>query len=186
MNRLVRYFFQGLIVVVPIAATAYVLWASFSAIDGWLDLGVPGLGVVAVLGGVLAIGFLTSLFVIRPLMRAVDSVLDRVPGIKLIYGSIRDLLSAVVGEHKRFDRPVLIRVGDGIEVIGFVTRESLTDLGAAGRVAVYVPQSYNFAGQTLVVEADRITRLAATGADAMTFVVSGGVASQRATTAPNV
>jgi uncharacterized membrane protein len=175
MNRVLRYFFQGLIVVVPIAVTMYVLWAAFAAIDSWLDLSVPGLGVVAVFAGVLLIGFLTSLFLVRPLMRALDALLDRLPVIKLIYGSLRDLLSAVVGEEKRFDRPVLVRIADGVEVIGSVTRESLDELGAAGRVAVYVPQSYNFAGQTLVVTTAHITPLTASGADAMTFVVSGGV-----------
>lgn len=184
MNRAVRYFFQGLIVLVPIAVTVYVLAAAFTAIDGWLDLPVPGLGVVAVVAGVIAIGFLASLFLVRPLLRAFDALLDRLPVIKLIYGSLRDLLSAVVGEEKRFDRPVLVRVGDGVEVIGFVTRDSLDDLGAPGRVAVYVPQAYNFAGQLLVVAADRVAPLEASGADAMTLAVSAGVTGPRPARAP--
>lgn len=182
MNRVVRYFFQGLIVLVPIAVTAYVLTATFTAIDGWLDLPVPGLGVVAAVAGVVAIGFLTSLFLVRPLVRAFDALLDRLPLIKLIYGSVRDLLSAVVGEEKRFDRPVLVRVGDGVELIGFVTRDSLDELGAPGRVAVYVPQAYNFAGQLLVVAADRVMPLEASGADAMTLAVSAGVTGRKPAT----
>jgi len=178
MSRLTRYFFQGLIVLAPIAVTAYVFWTAFSAVDGWLGLPVPGLGVLIVVAAVTAIGFFASLFLIRPLMRALDGLLERLPLIKLIYGSVRDLLSAVVGEEKRFDRPVLVRVGDAVEVIGFVTRDSLDDLGAPGRVAVYVPQSYNFAGQTLVVARESLTPLSASGADAMTFVVSAGVAGR--------
>ena len=175
MKHLLRYFFQGLIVLVPLAVTGYVLWSSFWAIDGWLDLPVPGLGLLVVLATVLAIGFLTSLFLIRPLMRAFDALLGRLPVINLIYGSVRDLLSAVVGEEKRFNRPVLVRISDGVEVIGFVTRDSLDELGVPDRVAVYLPQSYNFAGQTLIVAADRIVPLTASGADAMTFIVSAGV-----------
>jgi uncharacterized membrane protein len=181
MKHVLRYFFQGLIVLVPLAVTGYVLWASFSAIDGWLDLPVPGLGVLAVLTAVIVIGFLTSLFLLRPLVRAFDALLGRLPVINLIYGSVRDLLSAVVGEEKRFNRPVLVRIGEGIEVIGFVTRDSLDEMGAAGRVAVYVPQSYNFAGQTLVVAADRVMPLRASGAEAMTFIVSAGVTGARPT-----
>ena len=127
MRHLLRYFFQGLIVLVPLAVTGYVLWSSFWAIDGWLDLPVPGLGLLVVLATVLAIGFLTSLFLIRPLMRAFDALLGRLPVINLIYGSVRDLLSAVVGEEKRFNRPVLVRISDGVEVIGFVTRDSLDE-----------------------------------------------------------
>jgi len=59
--------------------------------------------------------------------------------------------------------------------VGFLTKESLDGLGIAGHVAVYLPQSYNFAGQLLVVPADRITPLDAPSAEVMAFVVSGGV-----------
>jgi uncharacterized membrane protein len=183
MKHVLRYFFQGLIVLVPLAVTAYVLWASFAAIDGWLGLPFPGLGVLLVFAGVLAIGFLTSLLLIRPVMRTFDALLERVPVINLIYGSVRDLLSAVVGEEKRFDRPVLVKIAEGIEVIGFVTRDSLEEMGVTARVVVYVPQSYNFAGQTLVVASDRIVPVTATGAEAMTFIVSAGVTGPKAKTA---
>jgi uncharacterized membrane protein len=181
MGRLARYFFQGLIVLVPVAVTAYVLWAVFAGLDSWVQLSIPGLGVVLVLVGVTGIGFLSSLVLTAPLIRLLEGTLERLPFVKLLYGSVKDLLSAVVGEEKRFDRPVLVRVGDGVEVLGFVIRDSLDSLGVSGRAAVYVPQSYNFAGQTLIVPADRLTPLAVSGADAMTFAVSAAVAgAQRA------
>lgn len=176
MKRLGRYFFQGLIFLAPIAVTAYVFWALFSTVDGWLGLGVPGLGAVVVVVGVTAIGFLGNLFLLRPIVRLVERVLERLPFAKVVYGAVRDLLSAVVGEQRRFDKPVLVAVGEGVEVLGFLTRESLDELGVADRVSVYLPQSYNFAGQVLVVRRDRITPLPAAGGEAMTFVVSAGVA----------
>lgn len=179
MKRIVKYFLQGLVFLAPIAITAYIFWAAFTAIDGWVGLSVPGLGVVTMLVAVTLIGFLANLFLTAPLVRLVERSLERLPFVKLLYGSIKDLLSAVVGEEKRFDKPVLVRMGEGVEALGFVTRESLDDFGVSDRAAVYLPQSYNFAGQTVVVARDRLTPLDASGGDAMTFVVSAGVSSAR-------
>lgn len=179
MRRLARYFFQGLIVLVPIAVTAYVFWAAFRAVDSWLGLSVPGLGVVVVILGITLAGLLANLFLVAPLVRLVERLIEGLPFVKLLYGAVRDLLSAVVGEEKRFDRPVLVEMADGVAIIGFVTRDDLSGIGITDRVAVYLPQSYNFAGQTLVVGREKITPIDATGGDAMTFVVSAGVAGKR-------
>lgn len=179
MKRLARYFFQGLILLAPIAVTAYVLYAAFTAIDGWLGLPVPGLGLVVVVGGVTLVGFVANLFLVRPLVYLVEAAIARLPFVKVLYGAVKDLLSAVFGDEKRFDRAVLLELSPGIEVLGFVTRDSLSELGLEDRVSVYLPQSYNFAGQTLIVAADRVTPITAPGADAMTFLVSAGVAGSK-------
>ena len=184
MSRLARYFFQGLIFVVPLAVTAYVLWAAFTAIDGWIELPFPGLGVLVIVAAVTVVGILSRLVLTAPVVRLVERVLERMPFVKLLYGAIKDLLSAVVGEEKRFDKPVLVRVGDGVELIGFVTSEALDNLGLPDRAAVYVPQSYNFAGQTIVVPTEAVTPLSVSGAEAMTFVVSAGVSSGDRDAAP--
>lgn len=176
MSRLIRYFFQGLIFSVPIALTGYIFYASFITIDRWFSLPIPGLGVLIVVVMMVVVGFLATLFITAPLMRLVERIIARLPFAKLLYSAVKDLLSAVVGDERRFEQPVLVRVGEGIEIIGFVTRDSLDELGLADRVAVYLPQSYNFAGQTLVVPRDRVSKLAASGADAMRFIVSAGIA----------
>ena len=175
MKRLAKYFFSGLIFLVPIGVTAYIIWKVVTVIDGWLGLGTPGLGVLVVIAAVTITGFLVRLFVVAPLVRVLERLLSRLPFVKMLYRAIRDLLSAVVGDERRFDQPVLVRVSDGISVIGFVTRSSLEDLNLPGRAAVYLPQSYNFAGQTLVVDAERIEPLEVPSAELMTFVVSAGV-----------
>ncbi|HSR91698.1 MAG TPA: DUF502 domain-containing protein, partial [Gemmatimonadales bacterium] len=85
---------------------------------------------------------------------------------------------AFVGEKKRFNQPVLVTLDReaGIKAMGFLTQDSLDELGIRDHVSVYLPQSYNFAGQTLVLPSDRITRVEAPSSRVMAFIVSGGVA----------
>jgi uncharacterized membrane protein len=97
--------------------------------------------------------------------------------VKLVYSSIKDLINAFVGERKSFDKPVLVRLSpdDSVRALGFVTREALASLGLPEHVAVYFPQSYNFAGNLLIVPHDAIQPLSVSSGELMTFIVSGGV-----------
>ena len=176
MKRLAGYFLRGLVLLAPIALTAYVCWLVFVTIDGWLGLPVPGAGFAATILVITLVGFLGSTLV-GQVLGLVESALTRLPFVRLLYTSTKDLLNAFVGERRRFDRPVLVHLaGEGrVGALGFVTRDSLDLLGLPGRVAVYVPQSYNFAGNLLVVPSDAVTPLAADSAEVMAFIVSGGV-----------
>src|SRR5690606_26968499 len=106
MKRLARWFFQGLIYFVPIALTAFVLWVSFRTIDrglgGLLGFEVPGAGFLLLVVLVAVLGFLLSNFLARRLLRSLEGVLDRLPLIKLLHGSVKDLMGAFVGEERRF------------------------------------------------------------------------------------
>ncbi|MCC7385931.1 MAG: DUF502 domain-containing protein [Deltaproteobacteria bacterium] len=177
MKRLVTYFLQGVLLLVPTAATLYVLFAIFRWIDGWLPAPVPGLGALILIAGTTIAGFLASTLFAGTLQNAIDSVFRRLPLARLVYGAVKDLLGAFVGEQKRFDAPVLVDlVPDGaLRAVGFVTQPSLDGLGFPGTVAVYFPQSYNFSGLLAVVAKERVHPLALESADAMAFVVSGGV-----------
>jgi uncharacterized membrane protein len=189
MKRIVFYFVQGLIIVVPVALTFWLLGGVFVAIDqavrGPLEKllpghRLPGLGVLAMLALILAVGFLSTHFFTRPLIRAFGRLLERVPVVKMLYGALKDLLNAFVGPEKRFDRPVLVALpgAGGLRALGFVTRDSLNHLGLADDVAVYFPQSYNFAGQVLIVPRAAVTAVEAPSAEVMTFIVSGGVSGK--------
>ncbi len=183
VKRLTSYFFQGLVFLVPIAVTLYTFVTLFRWIDRLLPFTFPGLGFVAVTGGVTLVGFLVRHFFTGRVSRLVDASFQRLPLAKLIYGAVKDLLSAFVGEQKRFDVPVLVTLGDGAapaQVLGFLTAPSLAHLGLADRVAVYLPQAYNFAGQTLIVRASQVERISADATDVMAFIVSGGVTSTAA------
>lgn len=183
MRALANYFLRGLVVVAPLAFTGYVCWRLFIAIDGWLGLPIPGLGFVATLGFLVLIGFLASTFLARGLFSLVESLLARLPFVRLLYASTKDLLNAFVGEQRRFDRPVVVTVYPDSEgaAIGFVTQASLGHLGLDGQVAVYFPFSYSVAGHVLLFPAERVRPLPADSADVMAFLVSGGVTRVNAT-----
>src|SRR5205085_10640047 len=110
MSRLLNYFFRGLVLVAPIGVTIYVVFVIFTRIDGWLGLSVPGLGFLVTVGIITLVGFLASTFVTRGLFTLFERALNRLPFVRLVYSSTRDLLDAFVGEKRRFDRPVLVRL----------------------------------------------------------------------------
>lgn len=179
MRRLANWFFQGLIVTAPIVLTLYICWLVFRRIDSWLGVPIPGVGFLVTLVLITAVGFLASNLLTRSLVRAVDAVMKRLPFVRLLYSSTRDLLNAFVGEQRRFDRPVLVTLapGGGIRALGFVTQEALERFGLERDVAVYVPQSYNFAGNLLIVPREQVAPITAESAEVMAFIVSGGVTS---------
>jgi uncharacterized membrane protein len=178
MKRLLSWFLNGLIFTAPVALTLYILWVVFTTVDGWLRIPIPGVGFLVTVGLITLVGFLASNFLARRVLALVETLLERVPGVRLIYSGVRDVLGAFVGEKKRFQQPVLVTLdpGAGSKAIGFLTQDSLEELGMADHVTVYLPQSYNFAGQMLVFPRDRVVRLDAPSAKVMAFVVSGGVA----------
>jgi uncharacterized membrane protein len=196
LKRLLQYFFQGLIVLAPIGITIWVVISLFNLVDDILpsiirnvapDLAqrdadgniirMPGLGFLVVIVLVLLVGWLSSLFAINRLVALLDTVLEKTPGIKFIYSSVKDFLEAFAGNKKKFNQPVLVNV-DGTDVwrIGFITQQSSDDFGLAEHVTVYVPHSYAISGITYFVPLHKIKPLPNIGAaDAMKFTVSGGV-----------
>lgn len=177
MRRLLNYFLRGLVLVAPLGITLYVCWVVFVRIDGWLGLPIPGLGFLVTLAVITAIGFLGSNLITRGLVSILDQAFGRLPFVRLLYTSTKDLLNAFVGEKRRFDKPVLVRLDPTSEtrIVGFVTQESLAQLGLPGFASVYVPQSYNFAGNLVVFPRTQLEPLDASSSDVMAFIVSGGV-----------
>lgn len=176
-RRLIAYFFRGLVLLAPLAVTIYVCVILFQAVDGWLGLPIPGAGFLATLLLIVLVGFLGSNLLTRGAVSVFDRVLNKLPFVSLVYGSTRDLVKAFVGEKRRFDKPVLVQlIQDGhAHLLGFVTQESMAQLGQAEYVSVYVPQSYHWAGQVYVFPASAVRRLDAPSAAVMAFIVSGGV-----------
>jgi uncharacterized membrane protein len=177
MARLLGYFWRGLVLLAPLMVTAWVCWRLFRVVDGWLGLPVPGAGFVVTLALITVVGFLGSTFLTRTLVGMVEGVMARLPFVRLLYGSTKDLLSAFVGERRRFDRPVRLSLtADGsVQVVGFITQASLEGIGVDDRIAVYCPHSYNFSGQLYLAAPTQVQLLDMASADAMAFVVSGGV-----------
>jgi len=180
MKKIVRYFLKGLLVFVPITVTIFVIVWAFTGLDkvfrGLLRIPIPGLGILVTISVIFLIGFLASNFVGRKLFGIVEKVFTKVPLVKLLYGSIKDIVEAFAGEEKKFDKPVIASLGaGGAKVMGFVTSQSLENLGLNDYVAVYLPQSYNFAGNVLLFKKDSVQSLDIDSSKAMSFIVSGGV-----------
>jgi uncharacterized membrane protein len=146
-----------------------------SAIDRLLPLPIPGLGLLATVALITIIGLFTSNVVGRSVLDLTENLLQRLPLVKLVYNSIKDLVSAFVGDKRRFDAPVAVSLAGNNKVLGFVTRDGLGRLGMPDYVAVYFPQSYNFAGYLMLVPRAQIEHLDLPSADVMTFIISGGV-----------
>ena len=177
MRRLLGYFVRGLVLLAPLVVTVWVCWLVFKNVDGWLGLPIPGAGFVATLLLITVVGFLGSNLLTRSAVNVLEGLMTRLPFVRLLYGSTKDLLNAFVGEKRRFDKAVSLDLSPdgGVRLVGFVTQESLSHLGMTEYVAVYCPHSYNFSGQLHLVLATRVRALDVASADAMAFVVSGGV-----------
>lgn len=179
MKTLTRYFFEGLLVLVPLVATIYVIYAVFTKIDNIFKFEIRGLGFLVTIVSITLIGFISSNFIAKKLVVLVDKLFTKLPLVKMIYTAIKDLIGAFVGDKKSFNKPVLVSLmpGSNIQAVGFITRESLNNFGIIDKVAVYLPQSYNFAGNLLIVPKDQVTPVSADSGDVMAFIVSGGVTS---------
>lgn len=177
MTRVLNYFLKGLVFLAPLALTIYICVEVFTTIDGWLGIDIPGVGFVVTVVLITVFGFLAQGFLTRSVFNFIEESLNRLPFVRLLYSSTKDLLNAFVGDKRRFDKPVLVTpYPNGVsKVIGFVTQESLVNLGLADHVTVYVPFSYSFAGQLFVFPASALTAIDADSADVLAFVVSGGV-----------
>ncbi len=176
MKTLGKYFLQGLVVLIPVLVSVYVVYAVFVNVDGLLGIPVPGVGFLLTLFLIAVIGFLANNFLTRWLFNLPEKIFTRLPLVKILYSSVRDLINAFAGEKRSFDKPVLVTfLEGGAKTIGFITREDLKFLGLSGQVAVYLPQSYNFAGNLFIVPTERVQPLEADSSEVMAFIVSGGV-----------
>lgn len=176
MNWLIKNFLRGLVIVVPIALTIYIVYEVFIRIDRLLPYTMPpGAGFAILIAVIVLIGALASNFVVRRFLRLTDAIFKRAPLVRLIYASLKDLLEAFVGDKKRFDRPVTISITDDVRTLGFMTQDDLSFLSMPGDVAVYMPFSYSMSGCVVVVPSSRVTPIAADSASVMALIVSGGV-----------
>ena len=180
MKRISQYFLQGLLFLIPLFVTVYVIYWIFIRIDGFLKLPVPGLGFIVTIVFITFTGFVASNFLTQRIVHLVDRIFARLPLVKMIYTSIKDLVNAFVGDKKSFNRPVQVIIDreSNFRVLGFTTRDSLDSIGIKESVAVYLPQSYNFAGNLVIVARELVIPLTADPGDVMKLIVSGGVSAK--------
>ncbi len=182
-GKIVRYFFNGTLFIVPLVATIYVVIEAFRWLDSRLDLPYPGVGFAIILTAITLFGYFTTNFAFQTFSNWFDHLINRIPMVKLIYGSVKDLLAAFVGDKRKFDKPVLVTINkeNTLHRIGFITQQDLSEMGMPGMVVVYFPQSYAFAGDHFVVSRDNVKPLNISGSQAMKFIISGSISGFKET-----
>lgn len=187
--KLFQYFLQGLLIIAPVTITVYAIYAIVSSIDSLIPLFTEtdqqgrvyvrnyGLGFLLIIAAICLVGYFSSFFIKLRMFSLFDSWLEKAPGIRFIYSTVKDFFEAFAGEKKKFNRPVLANIDDNdVWRVGFITQASIHDFGFDGYVAVYIPASYSIAGSVFLLPAVRvkpITNMDAT--EAMKFAISGGV-----------
>ena len=178
MKKIINYFLQGLLYIVPISVTLYVVYWTFQKIDGILPFQFPGLGLIVIIALITFIGFAGSVIIASPINSFFQRLLRKAPLLKTIYSSMKDLMGTFVGKKKGFNQAVLIKLYENstIERLGFITNENLSSLGIkGGKILVYLPHSYAFSGQLFVVEKSYVTPIDKPSSEIMKLIVSGGV-----------
>lgn len=188
-KAILNYLIKGLLIVVPIAVSIFIVVWAVTTVDSWLNVNnilgvnprtgesrnIPGLGLLTVLTIILLAGIFVTNLVTEPMYNWFQRIMQRLPLLNFIYSSIKDLTEAFVGDEKKFNHPVVVEVEGGLKKIGFLTQNDLHKLNLPDEVAVYFPLSYSFAGQLCIVKRDKVKDLNMSAADAMKLVVSGGV-----------
>jgi uncharacterized membrane protein len=178
MKKFINYFLQGLLYIVPITVTMYVVFWTFQKIDGILPFQFPGLGMIVIIALITLIGFIGTSIISSPINSFFQNLLKKAPLLNTVYSSVKDLMRTFVGKKKGFSQAVLIKLYENstIERIGFISNEDLSSLGVKdGKILVYLPHSYAFSGQLFIVERSYITPIDKSSAEIMKLIVSGGV-----------
>jgi uncharacterized membrane protein len=188
-KKIFQYFLQGLLILAPVAITAYaVYWIissidnlvpifTYTEVDGTVHVRNYGLGFIVVIAAICTIGYFSSFFIRLKLFSLFDSWLEKAPGIRFIYSTVKDFFEAFAGKKKKFNKPVLANIDDNdVWRVGFITKDEARDFGFIEYVAVYIPMSYSIAGNVYLLPRNRVRTITnITSTEAMKFAISGGV-----------
>lgn len=172
MKYLNQLFFKGLIVILPITLTFYLLFHMSVQMETFFgdllakivgkELYVPGLGIITTIAIVILVGFLVNNYFTGRFFHWFNSFLERVPLIKIIYNPLKDLMALIPGgsKGKENQRVVLVPLpGLGLKTLGLVTREELEEINNQELITVYIPLSYMLGGLTVLVPKDSVEKV---------------------------
>ena len=177
MRNFLNNFLRGLLLLVPMAAAMYVVYYIYTMLDSLIDFGIPGLSFVIVILLITFVGFFTRKYN-TGLFIWFEDLVNKVPLLSLIYSSIKDLMNSFVGDKKKFNKPVLVKVENNLYKPGFVTSDDLKNIGLPGMVSVYLPHSYNFSGNVFLTDKKNIKPLKNSSSEVMKYIVSGGISGK--------
>jgi uncharacterized membrane protein len=194
-ERLRAYLIAGLLVTGPIALTFYLAWLFVSMVDGWvarlipaaylpqtyLPVPVPGLGLIAVIGGLILIGALTAGYVGRLFLKLSDRIMTRMPVIRGIYGATKQIFETVLAKQSNTFREVVLVEFPRKDMwtIAFITGKTegeISEIAGNDPVSVYVPTTPNpTSGYLVFVPRRDVVLLSMTVEEGIKFVISGGI-----------
>ena len=197
-----RYFFAGLLVLLPLVITIWFLGWIVGLMDGLLNFlpaqlnpfsyipfAVPGLGALFTLFIILFLGFLATSVVTRRALRIWDALLARIPIFRGVYSAVRKLVESIFGEQDQGRKVVLLEwPRKGIYTVGFATGHAIGEIAAQSGdrlVNVFVPTTPNpTAGFYLLVPEKDLIPLQMTAEEAFKLIVSGGMITPEAKVQP--
>lgn len=188
-----RTFWNGIKAFVPIALTLGIVMWLLNTLESFfghiIQHIIPaqyyfkGLGIILGIVFIFVIGVLVNAWIIKWLYDWAERLVQKIPGIKTIYNAILDLVNFFDKNNKSDQQQaVLINLPFG-KVVGFITRESMSDLPLAGhadnKVLVYIPLSYQIGGLAVVVSRDILVPLNWSADQVMSFILTAGMTTQR-------
>jgi uncharacterized membrane protein len=193
LARLWRTFLTGLVAIIPLAVTAYVVYWLFTTADSLFsgigqallprDWYFPGLGLVVAVLAVLALGAALNAWSFGRVMLTLGSrLLERIPLVKTVYSGVRDLMlfvSRAPADDRR--HVVLVTLPGDVRLIGFITdaapAQAVPELALEDEpvLAVYLPMSYQIGGYTLYLPESRFQRLEMSVEEGMRMVLTAGM-----------
>ena len=195
MNFIGRHIFLGLVTILPVVLTIYLLYwfvVSTEKVLGFTiklilpaQIYIPGMGVIASLILVFFIGLLMRTYVMRWIFSMGEKIIYRMPLIKSVYGALRDFFDFFSPDRKKeFEQVVMVSLGENQpRLIGFITRDEaptgLTPVWGQEYVLVYFPMSFNIGGYTTLVPRDAVKPIDMNMDEAMRFALTAGITGTR-------
>ena len=195
-TSLKNYFLTGLLVILPIFITVYIILSLIRAMDAilkyipaeylpetYLQIHIPGLGLILVVILVFVVGLLTRNFIGRKIVKLGENIVDRIPLVRVLYTGVKQLLEPLfLQKTNAFKRVALIEYPRrGVHVIGFVTGESKGEVQnktSKNMMNVFVPTTPNpTSGFYILIPEDEVVYLNMSVEDAFKLIISGGIVS---------
>ena len=197
MGRVIKTFVQGLIILAPVLLTVYVVVSTVVWLDSTMQSGLralfgamglepvdlPGVGVVVALAGIYLVGLVATTWVFQKLLRLGEAILERIPLVKSLYSAVKDLLSFLSGSDSETKGvPARLKLlGGKVDMLALVTQknpEAFMGEAERGRVAVYLPMSYQIGGFTVFVDPQDVEEISdLTVEDVLKLSMTAGVGS---------
>ena len=191
MKSIGRIFLTGILTILPILATIYLVVWLFTAAERFLGKQLlflmpdeyyrAGMGLLAALVLIFLVGLLMRAWLFRQLVKFGESLLLKIPLIKVVYRALKDLFG-LFSDDKNSESLQVVSVqlpGTDMRLFGFLTRSDFSDMpkgvGNEDEVAVYLPMSYQVGGYTVLIPRSRLTPVPMSREEAMRFVLTAGL-----------